>query len=83
MIEKAEGTFQNVAGKVEDAVGGLTGDIGTQAKGKIRQAAGKAQQTYGDAVDGLRDAATSNPIATLAVVAGVSFLLGALWSRRD
>ena len=82
MLEKTEGMIQNIAGKVQDAVGGATGDLEIQTQGKVRQAAGKVEEIYGDAIGGIRDAATTNPITTLAVVAGASFLLGALWSSR-
>lgn len=82
MFEKAEGTMQNIAGRVQDAFGAATGDAGTQLEGKARQVAGRAQQGYGEVLDQVRESAVTNPLGTLAVVAGVSFFLGALWSRR-
>ena len=82
-IDQVKGSIQDIAGKVQDAVGGATGDPELQLKGKVRQAAGQLQQTYGEALDGFRDKAVSNPATTLAIVAGVGFLLGALWSRRN
>ena len=83
MIDQAKGIANDVAGKAQDAYGGATGDTSTQLQGKIRQAAGKAQKNFGDAVSTFQDAAVANPVAALAVVAGVGFLLGALWARRD
>ena len=83
MLEETQGTLQGIAGKVQDAIGVAAGDLGIQAEGKVRQAAGKVQQIYGESLSGIRDAATSNPVTALAVVAGVSFLLGAFWARRD
>ncbi len=83
MMDQAKGLTNDVVGKAQDAFGGATGDISTQVQGKLRQAAGKAQKNFGDAVSGFQDAALTNPIAALAVVAGVGFLLGVLWSRRD
>ena len=83
MMDQAKGIAKDVAGKAQDAFGGASGDAATQIEGKVRQAAGKAQRTYGEAVHGLRDAASSNPITTMAVIAGVAFVLGAMWSRRD
>ena len=82
MFEKAEGTLQNIAGHVQDAVGGATGDTSVQAEGKARQLAGKAQQTYGDVLNQVRESAVTNPVGTIAVAAGAGFLLGALLSRR-
>jgi uncharacterized protein YjbJ (UPF0337 family) len=83
MMDQAKGTVKDVVGRAQDAFGGAAEDAATQIAGKARQAAGKAQQSYGQAIVGLRDAATSNPIATMAAVAGVGFLLGIIWSRRD
>ena len=48
---KVEGTVRDAAGKVQDAVGGLTGDAKTQVEGKARQVYGQAQANYGDAMD--------------------------------
>jgi uncharacterized protein YjbJ (UPF0337 family) len=83
MKEQIKGALQEVGGKVVDAVGGIADDEGLQAKGKARQAAGKIQQSYGEALDTVRDTARNNPLSTLAAVAGIGFVLGALWARRD
>jgi uncharacterized protein YjbJ (UPF0337 family) len=83
MMDQAKGMANNVVGKAQDAFGGATGDVGTQVQGKVRQAAGKVQENFGDALSRFQKAAVANPAAALAVVAGVGFLLGVLWSRRD
>lgn len=82
MFEKAEGTMQNLAGRVQDAFGAATGDTGAQLEGKARQVAGRAQQRYGDVLDQVRESAVTNPIGTIACVAAAGFVLGALWARR-
>lgn len=82
MFEKAEGTVQNLAGRVQDAFGAATGDTSTQIEGKARQAVGKAQQGYGDVLNQVRESAVAHPVGTLAVVAGAGFILGALCARR-
>jgi uncharacterized protein YjbJ (UPF0337 family) len=76
-----EGTARDIGGKIQDAVGGLTGDASTQARGKWNQAAGKAQRTFGEAADELRDNVTGSPLTALAIVASAFFALGYL-SRR-
>ncbi len=76
-----EGMARNLGGKVQDAVGGLTGDASTQAKGKLNQAAGKAQQTFGAAADEIRDNVVDKPLTALAVAAGLFFALGFLARR--
>jgi uncharacterized protein YjbJ (UPF0337 family) len=42
-VNRLKGTARDVGGKVEDAVGGLTGDSATQGRGKVNQAVGQAQ----------------------------------------
>jgi uncharacterized protein YjbJ (UPF0337 family) len=76
-----EGTARDIGGKFQDALGGLTGDTETQARGKFNQAAGKAQKTFGAAADELRDNIKDQPLAALALVAGAAFLLGFLARR--
>lgn len=56
MDDQVMGIAKQGVGRVEDAVGGLTGDVQTQAKGKLDQASGAAQQAYGQLKDGVRDA---------------------------
>ena len=47
--DKVEGVAQEIGGKLKDAAGGLTGDAGMQADGKVDQAAGTVKQMLGDA----------------------------------
>ncbi len=82
MFNKTEGTIRNIAGHVQEAFGSATGDAGAQVKGKARRAAGSAQYGYGEIVEQLRESAVKNPIGTVAIVAGVFFVVGAIWSRR-
>ena len=82
MFEKAEGTAQVVAGRIQDTVDAATGDASAQVEGKARQVAGKAQQTYGDALNQIRECAVTNPLATIAVAGGIGVLIGALLARR-
>lgn len=49
--DRIEGALRKGAGHVQDAVGGLTGDAGTQGKGKLNEAAGSVQNAYDKAVD--------------------------------
>jgi uncharacterized protein YjbJ (UPF0337 family) len=77
-----EGTMRNVGGKIEDAVGGLTGDTATQIRGKARQAAGQAQSAIGDAAESVRDFASDQPIGAVLLAAGIGFIAGMLLARR-
>ncbi len=52
--DRAEGLGDQIKGRVEQGVGGLTGDRETQAQGAADEAKGKVQQGIGD----LRDKAS-------------------------
>ncbi len=78
---EVEGTARDIGGKIQDAVGGLTGDAKTQAEGKMNQAAGQAQKTFGAMADEVLDNVKEKPFAALAVAAGAFFLLGFLARR--
>lgn len=79
---RIEGGMNNAGGRIEDAVGGLTGDAKLQAQGKYRQARGQAQQSYGQMMDDVRDYATTNPIGAMLAAAGVGMILGMFLVRR-
>lgn len=52
---RVEGVARNLGGKVEGAIGDLTGDQKAHADGMIDKTVGKAQQMYGKAKDAVRD----------------------------
>ena len=54
--DRITGSAKDFAGKVEGAVGDVSGDAKTQAEGRFREAAGTAQNLYGQAKDAARDA---------------------------
>jgi uncharacterized protein YjbJ (UPF0337 family) len=79
---RIEGVARNVGGKLQDAVGGLTGDADTQARGKANQAAGMAQDAYGQAVDQVSGFVTEQPVAAMLSALGLGLVLGMLIARR-
>jgi uncharacterized protein YjbJ (UPF0337 family) len=54
--DRIAGSAKDFAGKVEGAVGDLSGDAQTQAAGRAREASGTVQNLYGQAKDAARDA---------------------------
>ena len=54
--DRIVGSAKDIAGKVEGAVGDMTGDAQTQAAGRAREAGGTVQNLYGQAKDAARDA---------------------------
>ena len=83
MFEKSEGALQNIAGRVQEAFGKVTGDNTMRVKGRARRIVGGAQYGYGDVANRLRASAMANPIGTIAVVGGICFLLGAVWANKS
>jgi len=79
---RIDGGFREAAGRVQDAVGGLTGDAATQVRGKINQAKGQAQRAYGQAADEARNFTAENPMIALATTLGLGVVLGLLIARR-
>ncbi|AQT04198.1 MULTISPECIES: CsbD family protein [Acetobacter] len=87
---KLEGVADEAKGRVKDAAGGLTGDLGLQAEGKIDQLSGMAQQEFADlyeegegvvekAVTFVRD----KPLLSLGIVTFVGVLIGWLVFPRS
>ena len=55
MKDKAKATAKNIEGKVQEAVGDLTGDPKTQAEGKAKQAEAKIRHAVEDVKDQARE----------------------------
>ena len=51
MKNRAKATAKNIEGKVQEAVGDLTGDPKTQAEGKAKQAEAKVRHAVEDVKD--------------------------------
>jgi uncharacterized protein YjbJ (UPF0337 family) len=88
MVDKnyVEGTVQDAAGKVEEAVGNAAGSPGARIEGKVRQMAGKAQAAYGRTTEDLsaqiRDATQRRPLIALLMAGLVGIVLGRMTARR-
>lgn len=81
MFYKTEGAIENIAGRVQEAFGRVMGDPMTQVRGRARRIVGGAQYGYGDVLNRFRSSAVRNPVATVALVGGICFLLGALLAK--
>jgi uncharacterized protein YjbJ (UPF0337 family) len=86
---RISGTARNLGGKLEEGVGRVTGDLKTQAQGKLDQAAGAAQDLYAQTADAARDTAATfdkwlrntietQPYTVALVALGIGWLLGRL-----
>lgn len=92
--QRVEGAVRKGVGHLQDAIGGLTGDTETQARGKINQAAGAVQDTYGqvidtvvgnaqDAFDEIHGFVKARPLAAVGVGVALGVLVGLVFARRD
>ena len=83
VANKVEGVAEDAKGRIKDAAGGLTGDLGLQAEGKVDQFSGMAQQEFADlyeegegvvekAVTFVRD----KPLLSLGIVSVFGLLIG-------
>ncbi len=79
---RIEGAARNVGGKLQDAVGGLTGDTATQVRGKMNEAAGSVQNMAGQVADDVKDFASEQPIVALIAAVSVGVILGFVLGRR-
>ena len=53
---QAKGMAKDIAGKVQESVGEVTGSATEQVKGLAKQVEGKVQKGVGDAQEAVRDA---------------------------
>ena len=54
--DQAKGVVKDVAGKVQESAGQVTGNREQQAKGMLKQVEGKGQKALGDAKEIVEDA---------------------------
>ena len=83
VANKVEGIADEAKGRLKDAAGGLTGDLGLQAEGKFDQFAGHMQQDFADLYEEgegvLEKAATfvrDKPLLSLGIVSAIGLVLG-------
>jgi uncharacterized protein YjbJ (UPF0337 family) len=76
MNDHVEGTAREFGGRVQEAVGNVTGDAKTQAQGLYNQAAGQAQQAAAQ----FSDVVKAQPLVASLVALGLGYVLGRLTS---
>lgn len=74
MNDRVEGTAREFGGRVQEAVGDLSGDAKTQADGLYNQAAGQAQQAAAQFSDVIK----SQPVVSALVAVAIGYVLGRL-----
>jgi uncharacterized protein YjbJ (UPF0337 family) len=86
---KIDAKVRDLKGHVKDAAGGLTGDIGLQADGKLDQFTAHMQEDFADlyeegegAVEKAVTFVRDKPLLSLGIVAVVGILLGWLFFPR-
>lgn len=83
--ENITGTAQRLGGRVQEAVGHMTGDTRTQVEGAARRAYGSAQHAYGtirdnaeQGVEMLTEQVRAYPMGALLLAGALGYLLGRL-----
>ncbi|MBV1835100.1 CsbD family protein [Novacetimonas pomaceti] len=86
---KAEGLVEQGVGRIKDAAGGLTGNVGMQAEGKVDQLSGMARQEFAELYEEtegrLEKAVTfvrERPLASLGIAAAIGTLLALMFVPR-
>lgn len=79
--EQVEGAAEKLAGKAQGAFGRLVGDKSVEAEGAGHEASGQLKESYGDALDGVTTFVKENPIAALAIGAGIGIVLSRFLRR--
>jgi uncharacterized protein YjbJ (UPF0337 family) len=74
MNDRVEGTAREFGGRVQEAVGDMTGDGKTQAQGLYNQASGQAQQAAAQ----FSDVVKAQPIVASLVALAIGYVLGRL-----
>ena len=86
---KAEGIMDEGVGRLKDAAGGLTGNVGMQAEGKVDQLAGMARQEFADLYEegeGKVERAVTfvreRPLFSLGIAAVLGTIMGLIFLPR-
>lgn len=74
MSDRVEGTAREFKGRVQEAVGDVTGDSKTQTQGLYNQATGQAQQAAAQ----FSDVVKAQPIVASLVALAIGYILGRL-----
>jgi uncharacterized protein YjbJ (UPF0337 family) len=74
MNDRVEGTAREFGGRVQEAVGDVTGDSKTQAQGLYNQASGQAQQAAAQ----FSDVVKAQPIVASLIALAIGYVLGRL-----
>ncbi|HBK04924.1 MAG TPA: CsbD family protein [Acetobacteraceae bacterium] len=74
MDDGIEGTAREFGGRVQEAVGNVTGDAKTQAQGLYNQASGQAQQAAAQ----FSDVVKAQPVVATLVALAIGYVLGRL-----
>jgi uncharacterized protein YjbJ (UPF0337 family) len=74
MNDRVEGTAREFGGRVQEAVGDVTGDSKTQAQGLYNQVSGQAQQATAQ----FSDVVKAQPVVASLVALAIGYVLGRL-----
>jgi uncharacterized protein YjbJ (UPF0337 family) len=71
---RATGAARDAMGRIQEAVGSVTGNREYQARGAYNQAQGQAENALGQFCDSVRQ----QPMTSVLIAAGIGYILGRL-----
>lgn len=71
---RVTGAARETLGRAQETVGGLSGNHDFQARGQANQMQGQAENFVGQLCDNVRE----QPLTSLAIAAGIGYILGRL-----
>ncbi len=71
---RVTGAARDAFGRVQEAVGSMTGDRNTQARGMYNQAQGQTENALGQLADSVRE----QPLTAVFIGAAIGYVLGRL-----
>lgn len=81
-LDKAKDKAEEFAGMAQEAYGEAADSPEHRVRGAARRYASKASYAAHDVTDSVRDQVSNNPLAGLAVAAGIGVVFGYLLGRK-
>ncbi|QKJ87563.1 hypothetical protein PMPD1_2622 [Paramixta manurensis] len=82
MLDKAKDKVDEALGAGQEQFGKASGSAEHEAKGKVRKQLARGSYAVDDFFEAVKDQTKSSPLATLAIAAGIGFVLGKVIGRK-
>ena len=82
MLDKAKDKVDEAIGAGQEELGKASGSAKHEVKGNVRKQLARGSYALDDFVESVKDQTKSSPLATLAIAAGIGFVLGKVIGRK-